>query len=288
MLFSFGGALFGALSLFRVFESKQNRALTEAIRSSSFVVRCYFAPARPERILVVLGEGHFKCRAADELGKRVVDAFVLRGVEGVDCERLSAGVALKGLLRTVEVVVRGATFGLLKGSTIRAAWRAKTGVTFMLERLPDPPFCLHYLSIYLVTAFAVALGLLAMFIIDFTLPGLTLQLGAIRHALIWATMGFDVHLVLAPVAWGLRKHAWSCLIHPIVALVATRDQVMAKGTVAMLASHSGAASALVIMGRVHVPGYGRFLEELGFRSVDAASVLQLPEPGATRLVRSDT
>ena len=55
------------------------------------------------------------------------------------------------------------------------------------------------------------------------------------------------------------------MVHPLVGLLTLRDQLMASGTVEMLADHSDERCAVVVMGRAHVHGYARLLvEKFGF------------------------
>jgi hypothetical protein len=50
--------------------------------------------------------------------------------------------------------------------------------------------------------------------------------------------------------------------------VSVRDKLMANGTVQMLSDHPEVQSAVVVMGRAHLPGFERELVDLhGFRRI---------------------
>lgn len=65
-------------------------------------------------------------------------------------------------------------------------------------------------------------------------------------------------LMLVP-AYFLRAHSWAWVIQPVIAILSTRDTLMAEGTVRMLREHPEPSAAVVVMGRAHVNGYEREL-----------------------------
>jgi hypothetical protein len=71
-------------------DAKARAALTRArSRPLSFVVR-YLSTPGADRVLVILGEAHLKLGEASEIGKAVVDAFPLRGVETFPVKKVGA------------------------------------------------------------------------------------------------------------------------------------------------------------------------------------------------------
>jgi hypothetical protein len=204
-------------------------------RPLSYGVRVLRAP--DGRTLVVLGETHLKLAEASRIGKEVVKAFALRGVETFPREKVVAGELLKVVIEAPRLLVRVLSLGLVKGSTIADAQPA-----FQLESVSRIPLALHVASVYLSAFFIV------LFAAPFCPPLLPL-----------ATV-FQWHLLALVPALVLQRRRWSWLLHPMVAILTVRNAMMAEGTVKMLAEHPE-GPALVIMGRAHLPGYERELTE---------------------------
>jgi hypothetical protein len=94
-------------------------------------------------------------------------------------------------------------------------------------------------------------------------------LGLAPSWLTLVTIAFEVHLLALIPAFALRRHSWCWLVHPAVGLVTVRDGLMAEGTVRMLDDHPEDATAVVIMGRAHLPGYEiELVEKRGFKRID--------------------
>ncbi|MEZ6018930.1 MAG: hypothetical protein R3F17_02200 [Planctomycetota bacterium] len=144
-------------------------------RRFSYSVRVLSAP--DSRPVVILGETHVKLQRAAELGRRVVAAFPLRGVEGFQRKRVALGRTLGVLIEAPRLVLRAITGGLVQGSTIVEARALQTGVTFPLESTSPIPRGLHVGSIYLALYFGTFF--LAMF--SQLLPG---PLRDLRRALV--------------------------------------------------------------------------------------------------------
>lgn len=224
----------------------------------SYGVRLYECPGETLRLLVVLGEAHMKLAAASVLGREIVGHFELRGVETFQRKRVALGGALWVLIVLPRLALRALSFGLIKGSTITDAKELPSGHTVELERAKRIPVALHAASIYLF----------ALFLVLWTNFALTL-LGISPTWLTLATVAFEVHLLALIPAFALRRHTWSWLIHPGVGLVTMRDALMADGTVRMLDDHPDAQTAVVIMGRAHLPGYERELvDKRGFKRLE--------------------
>lgn len=247
--------------------SALDRARAETL---SYGVRMYRCPGETERLLVVLGEAHLKLAAASALGRDVVGAFELRGVETFQRRRVIGGNALWVLIHVPRLVLRAMSFGLIKGSTITDAKELPTGHTVELERAKKMPIALHAASIYLALLFLVLWSHFAMMLGLLFWPGGFGE--ALASALGWLTLvtfAFEVHLLLLVPAFLLRRHPWSWLIHPAVGLVTVRDALMADGTVRMLEDHPTEKTAVVVMGRAHLPGFEReLLTHHGFTKID--------------------
>jgi hypothetical protein len=215
-------------------------------------------PGTPPRLVVMLGEAHVKLEPAAALGKELARAFELRGVETFQSKEVFAGRALSFLIRAPRLLLRALSFGLVKGSTIVDAKALETGHTVELERTTHVPLALHVGSFYLATFFAVlfahaALTLLAARTVD-----------VVADAAAWLTvllLLFELHFPALFVAWALRRHSWSWVLHPMIAILTVRDTLLADGTARMMKEHPEARAALVIMGRAHLPGCERELVE---------------------------
>ena len=88
------------------------------------------------KLVVSLGEVHLKLKKAKLLGKTAVDAFDLRGVEGMRFWHPSPSTTLAKcfgfLLVFPQFLIRRLTANQVKGSTILDAWAATHGETVAL------------------------------------------------------------------------------------------------------------------------------------------------------------
>lgn len=241
----------------------------EKAQRALYRVRLYACPGPERRVLVVLGETHLKSRSDWVLGKEVLAQFSLRGVEGVQRRQVFAGSVLSVLIELPRRALQALSLGVIRGSTISDAKRLRSGTTAELERAESTPIGLHFASAYLVVfllaVYAAPLVLLASLVQpatdDVLLMGSMRWLNSLMH-------GLELHLFALVPAYLLRRRSWAFLIHPLIALVATRDELMACGTVRMLAEHPDAPAALVVMGLGHLRGYGSELTARGFRRVE--------------------
>jgi len=225
-------------------------------KSLSYVVRLVRAP--DGRTVAVLGEAHLKLAEAAEIGRAVVEAFELRGVETFQRKQVFLGRTLGVLINGPRLLLRAVTFGAIKGSTITEAKQLPSGYTVELERTKRVPFGLHVASLYMTAFFIVSfLGLLLPLIAPIS-PALAAIITA-------ALLAFQAHMILLVPAILLRRFSWSWMIHPFIGILTLRDELMAAGTVQMLADHRREKAAVVVMGRAHVQGYTRLLvEKYGF------------------------
>lgn len=226
-------------------------------KNTSYAVRLLRAP--DGRIVAVLGETHIKLAEAAEIGRAVVEAFELRGVETFQREKVFLGRALGVLIESPRKLLRLVSFGAIKGSTITEAKQLPSGFTVEIERTKHVPFGLHVASLYLTAFFVFAfLGMLAPLIALVSAP-LAALIGAVA-------LLFQLHMILLVPAFLLRRFSWSWVIHPFMGILTLRDGLMAAGTVEMLADHRREGAAVVVMGRAHVQGYSRLLvKEYGFQ-----------------------
>jgi hypothetical protein len=232
-------------------------------RGLSYGIRLLASP--DGRLLVVVGEAHLKLEKASRIGKELVDAFELRGVEGFPRDRVVAGRALKVLIDAPRALVRALSLGLVKDSTILDARRASAGYTVPLENASRVPLALHVASVYLTAFFAVAFALTLLAPIQDRIPSVVLG------PLVLLGLLFQYHLPALIPALLLQRRSWSWVLHPGVAILSARNVMMVEGTIRMLADHPAPREALVIMGRAHLPGYQRELVEAhGFTQVDDA------------------
>ena len=232
------------------------RALARArAHPLSYAVRVLVAPDERARVLVVLGEAHVKLAAASALGKEVVSAFDLRGVESFPIRRVLFGRPLWLFVHGPRLVLRALTLGALKGSTITDAKALPSGHTVALEDAGEIPLALHIGAAYMSLFFGAFFGLLGCQALGLACPWL-----------VSLVLALETHLLLLAPAWLLRRRPWAWVVHPFLAILATRDVLMATGTLAMLAKHPAPEAAVVVMGRAHLPGYVRELvERHGFR-----------------------
>ena len=225
----------------------------------SYAVRLVRAP--DGRTVAILGEAHMKLAEAAEIGRAVVAAFELRGVETFQRKQVFLGRTLGVLISGPRLLLRLASFGAIKGSTITEAKQLPSGYTVELERTKHVPFGLHVTSLYMTAFFIVAfLGLL--------LPLIAPVSPALAALITMAMLAFQMHMILLVPAIALRRFSWSWMIHPLVGILTLRDELMAAGTAQMLADHPREKAAVVVMGRAHVQGYARLLvEKYGFSSL---------------------
>jgi hypothetical protein len=226
----------------------------------SYAVRVLRAP--DDRLVVVLGEAHMKLAKAAAIGKDVVGAFDLRGVETFQRKQVFGGRALGVVINVPRMLLRLVSFGAIKGSTITAAKQLPSGHTVELERAKRMPFGLHVTAVYMTAFFVVSfLTMLAPLLVG-VLPGLVAVVMVLAFA-------FQLHMIALVPAVLLRRHSWSWIIHPFVGILTLRDELMSRGTLTMLADHPRERYAVVVMGRAHVSGYSRLLvEKHGFRVVE--------------------
>lgn len=236
------------------------RALARArAERFSYAVRLVRAP--DGRVVAILGEAHLKLENASAIGKEVVGAFELRGVETFQRRQVLGGRALGVVIQAPRSLLRALSLGAIKGSTITDAKQLPSGYTVELERSKRMPFGLHVASVYMTSFFVVSFACLLTPLLWAIAPVLA---GAI--ALLGAA--FQVHLLALIPAILLRRFRWSWVIHPFLGILTLRDELMATGTVRMLEDHPAARAAVVVMGRAHVQGYERLLvERYGFTRV---------------------
>lgn len=238
-------------------------ALVEEARRSklAYGVRVLASRESPSRVVVALGETHLKGPGASELGKRVVDAFELRGVESFDFRRVAAGRLLRPFILWPRKVLQLVTFGWVKGSTIYDAKELKHGETVALETTDRVPLSLHVGSIYLTAFFATVTAAIVCAAIPLVPAPVVAAIAALAVL-------FEAHMLLLVPAYLLRRWRWAWVINPAIAILITRDTLMVEGTLRMLRERPDARLAVVVMGRAHLAGYSRELGERGgFESV---------------------
>lgn len=214
-------------------------------------------------MVVVLGEIHLKLGRAAAIGREVVGAFELRGIEAFQRKQVWGGRLLGLLLISPRSVIRWLSLGLVKGSTITEARRLSSGTTVELERAPAMPFGLHVASVYMAAFFLTAIAGAVLPLPRMLGPQIAGAIGGLQEA-------FLLHLPLLIPAILLRRFRWSWVVHPFLGILTLRDELMVAGTVRMLAEHPDCRAAVVVMGRAHVAGYERLLvERHGFRRLTA-------------------
>lgn len=236
-------------------EAKAALAKAEAM-PLSYGVRHYAIPGATERLLVVLGEAHMKLTPAYEVGRQVVDAFPLRGVETAQMKKIFIGSALRAVIYAPRILLRLVTLGAVKGSTILEAKQLSHGHTVEIEKGEPIPLGLHVASVYITVFFSFAFLHLLLVTIGRPIDVVTIVMFL-----------FNAHfLFFLPPALVFRRKDWSWMIHPFIGILTLRDTIMANGTVKMLADHPEDRTAVVVMGRAHLPGFERELvEKHGFR-----------------------
>jgi len=226
----------------------------------SYAVRLVQSPEG--RIVAVLGEAHMKMAEAAEVGRGVVEAFELRGVETFQRKKVFLGRALGFLIQAPRLLLRVITLGAMKGSTITEAKQLPSGYTVEIERTKKVPFGLHVTSAYMTMFFTLATLALLLPILMIVTPGLA-------TALIGVLVAFELHMLLLIPAILLRRFTWSWVIHPLIGILTLRDHLMAAGTVEMLKDHPKTQHAVVVMGRAHVSGFTRLLvDKYGFTPIE--------------------
>jgi hypothetical protein len=239
---------------------KARRALERAhAEPLSYAVRLVRAP--DGRLVAILGEAHLKLAKASEIGKEVVGAFELRGVETFQRKQIVWGRALGVVIQAPRTLLRVLSLGAIKDSTIHDAKQLPSGYTPELERAKRMPLGLHVASVYMTLFFVVSFLAVLTPLIWPILP-------AVAAAITFLAAAFQVHLLALVPAILLRRHPWSWVIHPFMGILTLRDYLMAEGTVRMLEDHRRIPFAVVVMGRAHVRGYERILvERHGFTRV---------------------
>lgn len=239
-------------------EAKAALAKAEAM-SLSYGVRYYAVPGVVQRLLVVLGEAHVKLGPAYEVGREVVASFPLRGVETAQVKNIFIGRALRAVIYAPRILLRILTFGAVKGSTILEAKQLPDGHTVEIEKGEPIPLGLHVASVYITAFFSLAF-----------LQMLLVTIGRPIDAVTWIMFLLEAHLLFfLPPALVFRRKEWSWMIHPFIGILSLRDTIMANGTVRMLADHPEDRTAVVVMGRAHLPGFERELvEKQGFKRID--------------------
>lgn len=224
----------------------------------SYGVRYYAVPGATPRLLVVLGEAHMKLGPAYEVGREVVASFPLRGVETAQMKKIFIGAALKAVIYAPRVLLRVVSLGLVKGSTIVEAKQLPDGHTVEIEKGEPVPLGLHVASVYLTAFFSLAF--LHLFLV---------MVGRPIDAVTWIMFLFNAHfLFMLPIALVFRRQPWAWMVHPFIGILSLRDVIMANGTVKMLADHPEDRTAVILMGRAHLPGVERELvEKHGFRRI---------------------
>jgi hypothetical protein len=249
-----------------VFEPAVRDVLLRARKDSlNYGVRVLVAPDGVRHV-AVLGEAHIKLGGASTLGQDVVRHFALRGVETFPRDRVPLGRTLGILIQGPRLLLRTLSLGLVKDSTIVDAKRM-TGITVELEKGWEIPRSLQFGSVYLTVIFATLFATLLLEALVWVWPGA--PVGMVRTWLASLAFILQVHMLALIPAVMARRHSWSWMLHPVVAILTDRDTLMAKGTVRMLDENPEIPSALVVMGRAHLPGFERELvTQHGFRRLE--------------------
>lgn len=239
---------------------RARRALERAhAEPVSYAVRLVRAP--DGRLVAILGEAHLKLAKASEIGKAVVSAFELRGVETFQKKQITWGRALGFFIHAPRALLRALSFGAIKDSTITDAKQLPSGYTVELERAKKMPLGLHVAAVYMTSYFVVALLALLAPLYGAFLP-------ALAAVVLTLSFLFQLHLLALVPGFFVRRYTWSWVVHPFLAILTLRDHLMSEGTVRMLADHRGIRDAVVVMGRAHVSGYEALLvERHGFTRV---------------------
>jgi hypothetical protein len=246
--------------------SKAALASLKAISVASKTHGLTFWQSPSGKLVVTLGEVHLKFKKAKLLGKTAVDAFALRGVEGMRHWQPGPSTTLAKcfgfLLVFPQLLIRKLTVNQVKGSTILDAWAATHGQTVALERGFQPGVRTWWALVGL-TSFVPVMSLGVWMLIHYRMP-------------FWfemAVVGYEMYFVVGLIpSLLLRHHSWAALLHPLAGLIYERDRFMARQTVQMLVE-SPEPAALTVMGRAHLKGYGLALKSHGFTKLEAGDVL---------------
>jgi len=241
---------------------EQARRALERARAEkvSYAVRVVRAP--DGRLVAILGEAHLKLEKASAIGKAVVGAFELRGVETFQRKQIFGGRLLGVVIGAPRKLLRALSLGAIKDSTIIDAKQLPSGYTVELERAKRMPFGLHVTSVYMSAYFIVAL----LAVIAPLFAGVAPVLVGV---ILFLALLFQLHLLALIPGYFLRRRSWSWVIHPFFGILTLRDELMAAGTARMLEDHRSEKTAVVVMGRAHVQGYERLLvERYGFTRVE--------------------
>ena len=232
---------------------KARRALERAHEERlSYAVRLVRAP--DGRLVAILGETHLKLAKASAIGKDVVSAFELRGVETFQRKQITWGKALAFVIHAPRVLVRALSFGAIKDSTITDAKQLPSGYTVEIERAKRMPFGLHVASVYMVLYFTVSFFAVLAPLIATIAPALAAVILAVASL-------FQLHLFALVPGFFFRRWSGSWIIHPFLGILTLRDELMVAGTVRMLDDHRSIPEAVVVMGRAHVRGFEALLVE---------------------------
>ncbi|MDB4937888.1 MAG: hypothetical protein JWP87_4860 [Labilithrix sp.] len=225
----------------------------------SYAVRLVRAP--DGRLVAILGEAHMKLAKASAIGKAVVSAFELRGVETFQKKQITWGRALGVVIHAPRALLRALSFGAIKDSTITDAKQLPSGYTVELERAKKMPLGLHVTAVYMTSYFVFSfLSVLA--------PLFAPIAPALSAAILFVTVLFQVHLLALIPGFLVRRKTWSWVVHPFLGILALRDELMSEGTVRMLEDHPSMREAVVVMGRAHVTGYeARLVEQYKYTRV---------------------
>jgi hypothetical protein len=239
--------------------SDNARRALERARATWFNYAVRIVRSPNGRVVAILGEAHLKFEKASAIGKEVIGAFELRGVETSQRRQMFGGRLLGVAITAPRTLIRLLSFGAVKGSTIADAKQLPFGQTVEIERAKKMPFGLHVASAYMASFFLVLF--VAMFL-RLLWPIVPLIAGVIE----FLAIAFEVHMALLIPAILLRRYSWCWVVHPFLGILTLRDELMAAGTLRMMEDHPANKAAVVVMGRAHLSGYERLLvERYGFK-----------------------
>jgi hypothetical protein len=231
------------------------RALAKPL---SYGARFLVMPGEKPRALVILGETHLKLGSAAELGKEVVRRFDVRGVETFQRDRIFGGRLLGHVIMLPRALLRAASLGTVRDSTITEAKALKHGTTVEIEKGAKVPLSLHVASVYLI----------GFFVVGYATP-ILLAFGGRSPALRAITRAFQRHTLAAIPAYLLRRKSWAWMLYPALAILTARDEIMAEGIARLFRETSQDDAVVVVVGRAHLPGLARELvEKYGFLAAE--------------------
>jgi len=223
-------------------------------RPLSYGARFLLAPGPERRALVILGETHLKLGGAADLGKEVVRRFDIRGVETFQRDRIFGGRLLGHVIMLPRALLRFASLGTVKDSTITEAKSLTHGTTVEIEEGAKVPLSLHVASVYLI----------GFFTVGYAMP-LLLAFGGKAPTLRAITRAFQRHTLGALPAYLLRNKPWAWMLYPPIAILTARDVIMAEGIARLFRETPGRGAVVVVVGRAHLPGLTReLIEKHGF------------------------